>query len=120
MQRSLASRDKILWKSLNWKGEICEAATICPSGEQFKNHLEALTNPEDALALSPEDYVTFVNVPVLDDPFDPDEVLQMIAKQVKPNKSAGPDGLSPGLFKLLAVHWVITLTMLLNAVFTNG
>ena len=65
-QRMLASRDdKLLWKSINWKGEICEAATICPSGEQFKNHLEALTNPEDALTLSPEDYATVMNVPVV-------------------------------------------------------
>ena len=30
-QRILASRDdKLLWKSINWKGEIYEAATICP------------------------------------------------------------------------------------------
>ena len=120
-QRILASRDdKLLWKSINWKGEIYEAATICPSGEEFKNHLEALTNPEDALTLSPEDYATVMNVPMLDDPFDPDEVVQVIDKQVKPNKSAGPDGLSPALFKLLPVQWVITLTILLNAVFTNG
>ena len=61
-----------------------------------------------------------MNVPMLDDPFDPDEVAQVIDKQVKPNKSAGPDGLSPALFKLLPVQWVITLTILLNAVFTNG
>ena len=52
--------------------------------------------------------------------FDPDDVVQVIDKQVKPNKSTGPEGLSPALFKLLPVQWVITLTRLLNAVFTNG
>ena len=50
--------------------------------------------------------MTDVTIPVLDAPIDPNEVVEVIKKQVKPNKSAGPDGLSPGLFKLLPVGWM--------------
>ena len=66
--------------------------------------------------------MTDVTIPVLDAPIDPNEVAEVIEKQVKPNKSAGggPVGLSPGLFKLLPVEWIVTLTMLLNSVFVSG
>ena len=44
----------------------------------------------------------------------------MINNQIKPKKSAGLDGVSPGLFKLLPVQWILTLTLLLNNVFVLG
>ena len=120
-QRIIESHDdKLLWQSINWKGEACNKQTARPSDEEFKCHLESLLCPNDAEQLSQNDFMTDVTIPVLDAPIDPNEVAEVIEKQVKPNKNAGPDGLSPGLFKLLPVEWIVTLTTLLNSVFVSG
>ena len=58
-----------------------------------------------------------VHMPVLDNPIEPTEVDHVIKHQLKSNKGCGPDGLSPGIFKLLPVQWIFHLTCLLNAVF---
>ena len=91
-----------------------------PSDDEFKCHLESLLCPKDAEQSSQNDFMTGVTMLVLDGPIDPNEVAEVIEKQVKPNKSAGPVGLNLGLFKLLPVEWIVTLTMLLNAAFVSG
>ena len=56
-------------------------------------------------------------MPVLDDPFNPVEVDQVIQHQIKANKGSGPDGVCPGLLKLLPVQWIIFLCTLFNKIF---
>ena len=58
-----------------------------------------------------------VTIPVLDSEINIAEVEHIIQKQVKPNKSSGPDGVSPGLFRWLPVQWFLFLTVLLNMAF---
>ena len=60
-----------------------------------------------------------VNIPVLDKPVDPAEVDYVIKHQVKSNKGCGPDGLCPGIFKLLPVQWIMFLTVLFTNILYN-
>ena len=89
-----------------------------PSDSEFKEHFEALLNPEGLEELELEHVYSNVHVPVLDNPIEPIEVDHVIKHQLKSKKGCRPDGLSPGIFKLLPVQWIFHLTCLLNAVFT--
>ena len=66
-----------------------------------------------------DDFRTPIHIPILDEPISEAEVEYVISNNVKPNKSCGPDGISPGLFKLLPVNMIMHLTMLLNLIFTS-
>ena len=61
-----------------------------------------------------------VSVPVLDKKIEMKEVEDVCVKQVKPDKSCGPDGNSPGVFKLLPSVWILFVCMLYNVVFATG
>ena len=39
---------------------------------------------------------------------------------MKPDKSSGPDGIPPGIYKLLNFEWLILLTNLFNLIFSNA
>ena len=56
----------------------------------------------------------------MDDPITPAEVKHVIDHQLKPGKGAGPDGISPGLFKLLPGEWLVFLCTLFNSIFVMG
>ena len=112
--------DKQLWKAINWKGEfdLKQSREEKPSDEEFKSHFENLCYPESEHPLIPDELTEeyYVSVGVLDDPINPEEVDEVIKKQVKPKKSSGPDGVSPGLFKLLPIQWIVQLALLFNTV----
>ena len=90
------------------------------SEEEFREHVENLLNPpsdnDDQLDLS--NY--HVSVPILDKKIEIKEVVDVQEKQVKPNKSCGPDGNSPGVFKLLPSAWILFICMLYNVVFATS
>ena len=111
--------DKALWLAINWNGQYMamDKAEMKPSTEAFKEHFEAILNPESLQELNFEHVHSDVNVPVLDDPFNPMEVDQVIQHQIKANKGSGPDGVCPGLLKLLPVQWVIFLCTLFDKIF---
>ena len=109
--------DKALWKCINWKGELSSNNQNRPSDEEFQEHLEEVMNPPDVTPILEAEYRSAVYTPVLDDPIEPQEVEHVIKKQLKPKKSPGFDGISPGLFRWLPVHWLLTLTFILNTVF---
>lgn len=60
-----------------------------------------------------------ITVPVLDNPFTVLEIQDAI-RGLKSNKACGPDGLSPGNFRLLPDYWVNSLTEIFNQVFDSG
>ena len=60
-----------------------------------------------------------VTIPVLDSPISPDEVASQINK-MKADKSCGPDGIAPGVFKLLSAQWVLLITTLFNVIFATA
>ena len=113
--------DKLLWKAVNWKGDVDfnENDKEKPTDAEFKIHLENLFYPEGEEPLNVNELLADYNtsIPLLDSEITPEEVNDVIIKQVKPNKSSGIDGISPGLFHMLPAQWLLYLTMLLNAVF---
>ena len=64
-----------------------------------------------------EDTISDTYIPILDDPIQPEEVKYVIDKQLKSAKSAGPDDIAPGLFKLSPQAWIVFLCQLFNVVF---
>ena len=62
--------------------------------------------------------MTDVYVPVLDDPIQVKKVMAQI-DIMEPNKSCGPNGLSPGVLKILPVQWILTISVFLNTVFVS-
>ena len=49
-----------------------------------------------------------------------EELVDIILTALKPDKACGPDGISPGLLKLLPVNLLLCLVTLFNTVFLNG
>ena len=60
-----------------------------------------------------------LTVPLLDDPISAAEVSAQIAK-INGNKACGPDGIAPGVFKLLPAQWIILVTSLFNKIFITA
>ena len=111
---------KMLWRAIDWKGEFNPAPEKeKPSDEEFRVHLEQLLNPGDLNDEWPT-VVDQVSVPMLDEPIALRESTEVIYKQMKPGKQAGPDGNSPGAFHLLPAEWIMFLTTLLSLVFTSS
>ena len=113
--------DKMLWRAINWKGQYManDLSDETPSDIEFKQHFEKLLNPDSLQELDLTDMESNVNIPVLDKPVDPAEVDYVIKHQVKSNKGCGPDGLCPGIFKLLPVQWIMFLTVLFTNILYN-
>ena len=55
----------------------------------------------------------------LDEVITSDEIVNQISK-LKPNKSSGPDGVPPGLLKVLPANWIMFITLLFNNIFLSG
>ena len=71
------------------------------------------------LELESNDNIVCPNIPVLDNPVLPDEVFDQISK-MKANKSCGPDGIPPGIYRLLTPQWILLITSLFNLVFSTA
>ena len=114
--------DGLLWKAIDWKGRFDPANMnneTQPCEEEFRKHLEDLLNPPSSNEkIDISNYR--VNVPLLDNNIEMKEIKHVQEKQIKPDKSCGPDGNSPGVFKLLPSSWILFICMLFNIVFTAG
>ena len=114
--------DGLLWKAIDWKGQFDPTNTessISPSETEFRDHLEKLLNPSiDSAPLDLSEYHT--RIPVLDASIRIKEVTDVHEKNVKPDKSCGPDGNNPGVFKYLPETWISFICLLLNIVFVAG
>ena len=90
-----------VWQKIGWNGSTSAGSNAnMPSDDEFKQHFEALLNPPDAEVAHPEDYSDGPYVPLMDDPFRPEEVDAVIRK-MKSNHSGVPSGVAPGLLKCL-------------------
>ena len=108
----------LLWRRIGWNGKFdASPSSGVPSDDEFRVHFEELLNPDDTAALVQEDIISDTYIPILDDPIQPEEVKYVIDKQLKSAKSAGPDGIAPGIFKLLPQVWIVFLCQLFNMVF---
>ena len=66
-----------------------------------------------------DDLLTDVCVPILDDPISYDEVQSQI-KSLKSGKASGPNGVPPGLYKMLPVSWILCIATLFNNIFMSS
>ena len=111
-----------LWKAIDWKGQfnpVPPAEENQPSEAEFQVHLEKLLNPEhESVNNDLSNY--HVQIPILDNKIECKEVIEVLESQVKENKGCGPDGNSPGVFKLLPAMWVGFLCLLFNVIFVSG
>ena len=114
------NNDRELWSAINWNGTlITDIGNEKPTDGDFCSHFETLLNQSDNENL--ENYVpeTVKYIPILDDFIRPDEVEKCI-RELKPNKAAGVDGISPGLLKMLPYEWTVLLTHTFNKIFVSG
>jgi hypothetical protein len=110
---------KTIWKAISWKGTIDPHNHDTPDDQAFKEHYENLLFNPDKEDINTCDTTTCPNIPVLDDPISVREVQDAISR-LKPNKSCGPDGISPGILRLLPVTWILYITALLSVIFQKG
>ena len=82
--------------------------------------MERLLNPDSIDPIERPDINEQVSIPLLDDPFSFGELRHVVTKQINPNKSCGPDGLSPGTLKLLPNLWLSFLLTILDILFISG
>ena len=119
-ERLLTDKDDArVWRAIAWRGDfdLCNPRDDCPTDEELRVHFDAVLNP--VLETPSTEITTDVSIPILDDPILPDHVEQQI-KKMKPDKACGPDSLLPGVFSLLPVQWILTLTALFNSIFLAG
>ena len=111
-----------LWKAIDWKGRfnpVPQNDEHQPSELEFQAHLEKLLNPDtETVNTDLSDYN--VQIPVLDGKIEAEEVNEVLMSQVKENRGCGPDGNSPGVFKILPGQWIEFLCFLFNFVFVAG
>ena len=111
---------KQIWRAIGWDGSFQNnhGAMQQPSDAEFCKHYEKLLNPE---GMGVVDYEPRYHkyIPVLDDAILPGEVPDCV-KSLKLNKSAGCDGVPPGVLKLLTDDWLCLLTVTFNLVFNNA
>ena len=91
-----------------------------PSDIEFKEFHETHINQYfNSRSVDPPVNIVCPYIPILDNPFVPDEVVSCI-NSMKANKSCGIDGLPPGIFKLLTPQWILIITSLFNSIFSSG
>ena len=115
--------DSILWKAIDWKGQfnpVPPEEGSQPSESQFQAHLEKLLNPEGSQSIETDLSNYHVEIPILDSRIQLKEVEEVLEKQVKGDKGCGPDGNSPGAYKLLPLQWIEFLCYLFNIIFVAG
>ena len=91
---------RVIWRAIDWKGNVSGQNDEGPNDNQFKVHFEELLNPsinseEENFDVSDAPYI-----PILDDPFSTRE-LEIVESNLKKNKSF--IGICPGLFAALPV-----------------
>jgi hypothetical protein len=123
-ERLLKDNDhKAIWKAISWNGKLQQDISDSPDDELFKEHYDRLLLNPDAEDLNTYDTSSCPSIPVLDDPISMPELSEAIT-QIKPNKSCGPDGVSPGVLRLLPAAWILMIfnmiLMIFNMIFISA
>ena len=113
--------NKIIRKSINWKGNLQFENKETPSDEQFKEHFENLLNSSDeeskqSDAINNDDSGNMPYIIILDDAFSEIELNQAIRDL---NKNKSYVGMCPALRNVLDVTWGLFILTILNAVFNR-
>ena len=117
----LSNKDnREIWNAINWKGEVKSCQSEKPKSEDFKHQFEKLLNPEEMDVADMPRLMSNIQIPILDDPISPNEVKEVISRQIKSDKGSGPDGLAPSLFKMLPIQWIFLLVNIFTTVLRNG
>ena len=113
--------DKRVWQAISWKGTLNDSlhADSKPTDEEFKLHYDNLLDVATADPAN-ECRDLYVTIPLLDDPISYTEVSSAQVNKIKADKACGPDGIAPGVFKLLPVYWITFIVTLFNGIFING
>lgn len=112
--------DSRVWRAIDWKGKYqgdCKEDGR-PSDQEFKEFYEEVLNPTVADNLDDGNHLP-VNIPILDDQISQEEVQKQI-DNIKLDKACGPDGVSPGVLKLLTGQWLLIITTLFNTIFASA
>jgi hypothetical protein len=116
----IASNDaKTLWQAIDWNGRISDnySTTDTPNDSEFQGHFKSLLYSDETPPLfAPQSRVQ--EIPILDGEILPQEVERQI-RNLKANKAPGPDGLPPGIIKLVPEAWINQLTIVFNKIFDN-
>ena len=118
-KRLLNTNDsKVIWKAINWKGEVSRHDNVQPSDAEFKSHFEDLLNPEiqGEQVVADADLDDAPYIPLLDDPFTPQE-LEVAMRKINKNKSY--NGICPGLVASVPLTWLMFLLNIFNMVFSG-
>ena len=117
--RILNSKDpKLIWKSVNWKGTFDNTYESQPSDSSFKQHFEQLlTQGGTEISEDTIDLETAPYIPVLDDPFLPNELENAITSL---NRNKSYSGICPGILKVLPISWFLYLLTLFNIIFNQS
>ena len=112
---------KRVWEAINWKGNLqaYDKSVVVPSDEEFKEYFENMFNSDNANNVEMYRVDAAVTIPLLDDPITSQELAAQVAR-LKPDKACGPDGIPPGIFRLLPANWIICITTLFNLIFSSG
>jgi hypothetical protein len=110
---------KRIWQSVNWNGKYKPPndRSCTPTDIEFAKHFSELLNAADATELQCPS--TNIYIPILDDPISTAEVDASL-RGLHSSKSAGPDGVPPGILKFLPPAWITLLTFLLNLAFSGS
>lgn len=113
-KRILETNDtKMIWKSINWKGNVDQNKGDRPNDAQFKEHFEKLLNTENARTSFSCDISTAPYIPILDDPFTYEE-LSHVNCDINVNKSYC--GMCPGVFRMLPASWLMFFLTIFNII----
>ena len=118
-ERLLECNDsKVIWRAIDWKGQISEPNTLQPDDSEFKAHFETLLNQDNVNTESEgvSDLDNAPYIPILDDPFTPQELDEAL-KDMNMNKSYC--GLCPGLFVRLPALWLMFFLTMFNTLFLS-
>ncbi|MPC66902.1 hypothetical protein E2C01_061057 [Portunus trituberculatus] len=101
-KRLLDSGDnKLIWRAIHWKGGVGGANALQSTEEQFNVHFEELLRQPNVENLV-QNIENGPYMPVLDDPFTPNE-LDVVIRDMSVNKSYS--GLCPGIIRSLPVRF---------------
>lgn len=87
---------KVIWKAINWKGEVSDHDVIQPNDAEFKSHFKKLLNPQgqSAQVATDVDLEDAAYIPLFYDPFTPQE---LDGAMMKINKNRSYNEVCPGL-----------------------